>query len=378
MAKRKPDLIRVETASGYFDAFESIEITNDIQGIAEAKFVCGDDASFAKLEQLVAPGQPFKVFCNNHLRLTGRAEVNEVPGDSSSGVALNLTVRTRMADAKYSSADKAIKIEGKSLRQLIVAAYAPIRIKEANFVFGEFVDVDAMTGQGSKGRAAFEPDPIQLSKAKVQPPETIYEFVERHLKRYRATHWDAPGGQIMVGRPDVKQPCTYKLQCRRGAASAGNNLISYNRAKDWTDVPHKVEVHGKSQGEDSDTTSFRATAIDADVAKVANAAAGHFNRIVTLQDQQCKSLDTATQTANRELANRIQRKDCWDFVTDGWSYWDGTQQIDWAPNAMADVDVDQVGGAQGSYLITKTILKLAIGAGATTAITAIIPLAWSL
>jgi hypothetical protein len=379
MARRKPDVIRVETDSGTFDRFESLDVVNDIAGITEATMQCGDDSSFPELEQIVKPGQPFRVYCNDHLRLTGRAEINEVPGSCDAGVSLQLTCRTKMSDATYSRAPESLKVEGQSLRKVILAAYADIGITEADFVFGEFTDVEIMTGRSAKGRAPFEPDSITPDKAKVQPPETIREFVERHLKRYKATHWDGPDGKILVGRPDDAQSPLYTLKAKRGPASIANNLTGFRRVKDWTEVPAFVIVEGRSAGTcDVPGRSLRETAIQAEVAEVAGRT-GHFNRTVFLQDKQAKNAALAARTAAREMSSRVRRMNAWELFTDGWSFWTGSEQIDWAINTTVDVDVDAVGGVScGRYLIVRTSLKLDIGGGPTTGITVVAPGIWQL
>jgi hypothetical protein len=105
MPRREPDTIRVETDEGQFDGFQSLEVINDIAGISEAVFSIGDADSAAELDELVKPGQPFKVYCNDRLRMSGRAEVNEVPCDASSGAVLQLTCRTKLSDARYARAN---------------------------------------------------------------------------------------------------------------------------------------------------------------------------------------------------------------------------------------------------------------------------------
>lgn len=375
---RKRDIVRIESDGGRFDAFESLEIVNDIAGISEANFTVGDDGAWPDLRDIVAPGQPFRVYCNEHLRMTGRAEVNEVPGDLGSGIVLNLTCRTKMSDARYSSAATTIKLEGKSLKQVILDAYAVFGLAEGDFVFGEFTDVDIMTGRSAKGKAPFDPDPITPDKAKVQPPETVYEFVERHLKRYRATHWDGPDGKIMVGRPDDQQAPLYRLMSKRGKASVANNVVGYRKIRDWTEVPATVVVHGRSVSTGDDAPKpFRSTATDTDAMNVA-LATGHFNRSVLIQDQQSRNAETASRTAQRELSARIRRKDAWEVQVDGWSYWDGTQQIDWAINTVADIDIDAIGGVQGPYLIVRTGLRYDLSGAATTSLTVVAPGVWTL
>jgi hypothetical protein len=367
----------VETDKGQFDGFQSLEVINDIAGISEAVFTIGDADSAAELDDLVKPGQPFRIYCNDRLRMVGRAEVNEVPCDASSGAVLQLTCRTKLSDARYASADPSIRIQNATLKEVIVQAYGALGLKESDFRFGEFADVNAITGKSPGKPLPFEPDKIQLLQARVQPPETYYELIERHLNRYQATQWDAADGKINFGRPDDEQKPLYRLICRRDDPQ-GNNLISSRRIRDWTEVPLGVAVVGQGWGHGKHRDRFKAIALDSDVAAVAGAKGGHFNRPVVVVNQQAKSGKEAERIAQRELSARIRRKDAWEFTTDGWTYWDGAESIGWATNTTVDVDVDHVAGASGRYLIVRTALRLDSGGAATTAITVVAPGVWVL
>ena len=374
---RRRDQVRVETALGSFDRFESLEIVNDIAGLTEASFELGDDEAWSTLDEILHPGEPFRVYLNDKIRMLGRAEVNEVPGDAESGVRIKLTCRTKLSDARYRSAEPSLKVEQVSIKQAILNAYAPLGLSEAYFRWGQFVDVELMTGKSAKGQAPVDLQPFTVQQAKVQPPETIYEFVERHLKRYRATHWDGPDGTIIVGRPDDTQQPFYRLQAKRGASSRGNNILGFTKLRDWTEVPHIVRVHGQTWGRDITSSAFREEAEDNDVAAVV-ARTGHFDRLVLVQDQQSKDRSSARNAALRELSARIRRKNAWELRTDGWSYWNGSEQVPYANNTTVDVDVDAVGGPQGRFLVVRTALQLSIGSGPVTSLTTVAPGVWQL
>jgi len=375
VAKRKPDQIVVESAGTAFDGFESLEITNDITGPSEARLVIGDDGAWEELEQKVKPGTEWKVKLNNRLRLTGRAEVNEIPSDPDSGTLVQLTVRTKRTDAMVRSAEP-VTVQNTTIKAFILALYGQLGYGEADFVFGEFADVELMTGKSGAGKANVDNlASITVEQAKVQPPETIHECAERHLKRYQATHWDGPDGKIIVGRPDDTQAPRYVLLAKRGAKS-GNNVLRCQRVIDWTDVPRKVRVYGHTFGRDITSSHFSGEAQDDDVDAVA-AATGHFDRLVIVQDQQSKAADAAAKTAQRELSARIRRKHAWELETDGWSWWNGSEQVPWAPNTTVEVDVE-AGGPKGTFLIVRTVLKLDLEGAATTAITCVAPGVWQL
>lgn len=364
---RRPDRITVELDGGLFDRFSSLTITNDIVGETSATFEVGDDGAWPELERLVAPGAKCRVLLNNHPRLVGRAEINEVPGDAAGGVKLQLTVRTKLADARYASADESIRVENVSVKDFILALYSRIQVKPADFVFGSFAARDLMTGvEKGSSKPPINLEPMRVDQAKVQPPETIWDAAGRHLKRYHALHWDMPDGRILVGIPDDTQQPRYHLQCRRGAASKGNNVLSFRRVRDWSDIAMTVEVHGQDRGIDDTRQRVSALATDEDVLAVATKT-GHFYRNVSIPNQEARTPDQAAIYAERELSARRRRKDAYEVLVDGWTYWGKNEQTPWAIDTTASVDVDVLGvEARGSYLVTRTDVMLSTTGAATT------------
>lgn len=375
--RRKPDKVVVEVSGCVFDRFESLEIVNDILGVTEARFTVGDDGSWARLERLVAPGRIFTVKLNDKLRMKGRAEVNNIPGNPASGVVFDLMIRSKLSDARYASADPGITVTNTSIKQFVIRCYAPLGYAAADFkTSDELDDVELMTGKFRSRAGTKDVEAITPHQAMIQPPETICEAVERHLKRYRLLHWDAPNGQIIVGQPDENARPLYRLLAKTGRMGKANNIVSFERIKDWTNVARTVRVHGHTFGKDIVSSPFKGEATDADVDEVARRT-GHFNRLVLIQDMQSKDQAAAQRAADRELQARRRFKDALEITTDGWSFWNGTEQIPWAPNTTVDVDIDATGGPFGKYLITRTELRLTIDEGATTKLRLCRPKDWA-
>lgn len=393
MPRRQPDVIKIESAAGdasvAFSRFASLEITNDLLGATEAVFEVGapaqptsDSASsapfFRQIARVVAPGRPFKVYLNNRLRMTGRAEVNDVKAEGDRGFVMRVTCRTKMADARFASAAPGTAVQNTTVEKFVRTLYEQIGVTGDALVFDPGIkDAELMTGK-SLGGGAPVPDviPIDAQQAAIQPPESIAEAVDRHLKRFSASHWDGPAGDIIIGRPSDTQRPVYRLLAHRDAGRA-NNVLSFSRVRDWTDLPRSVRVYGQTYGKDVTSSQFKGEAEDSDVAAVAARAGRHFDRLVILQDQQSKSADAALGAAKRELAQRLGRKDAWEFEVDGWSYWNGSEQIPWAPNTVADVWVDGLEVPRaGAYFITRTVLKLDLDGGATTTLSLVKPGTW--
>lgn len=373
--KRVPDKIVVATESGNLERFSSLEVVNDLAGQSEATFEIGDDGSWSSLASEIYPGKPYTVWLNDRIRLVGRAEVNNVP-TSDRGMVVRLTVRTRMADARYASADPSIRTKDVSIKNFVLACYAGVGLYESDFCFEAFAARDLMTGKSGKTQAPVDLEPINAEQAKINPPETIFQAVERHLKRHHAAHWDAPDGRILVDAPDDTQSPLYRLLAKRGAASKANNVLSITRVRDWSEVASTVRVYGQSAGRVDPRKAMGGEAVQAEVDAV-RASTGDFSRLVLIPTQQVRDKGAAEAQAKRELTARSKRMDAWDVLVDGWSYWSGTEQINWATNTTVDLDCDMLGGTCGRYLIHRVRCTLN-DSGCQTQLSLLAPGLWVL
>lgn len=345
--------VRLEAIGGKaFDRFTSIEITNDLTAPAEASIECGDDGTWASLREYLALGAEFRVVVNGLLRMTGRLEAEDVPVDASSGATVRLLVRTKLSDATYASADPSIAVQGATLKQVVLKAYASLGYTEKDFVFKADLARDLMTGKPAKGKATAETklESMKLEEARVNPPETIYEFVERHLLRFHLTHWDSPDGKIVVGAPNDQQSPLYRFVCKRGAEGRANNVLAVRRVKDASDSPSVVGVFGAYSA-----TEWQKSKVSR-VIEVPEIAEAKLYRPVLFVDHSIQSREQADARAKREIVNRIKRLDSWEVHTDGWGFWDGRTETPYGVDTVADVDVDVAGGSAGAYLVHRVHL----------------------
>ncbi len=365
MATRPRDVVTIEGDAGSFDAFTSIEITNDLTGPAEASFELGDDGSWRSMEEKIRPGTLFEVRVNGRLRMTGRVQVNDVPVDADAGATVRFVVRTRMSDALYASASPSISVVGATLKDIVLRAYAPLGFKESDFIFKSDVSRDLMTGRSTRGHdSLLNLDPLRFEQAKVNPPETIYDFVERHLLRFHYTHWDAPDGRIVVGAPNDQQTPLYSFRIVRGASAGQNNLLSAHRTRDISEAPTSITVVtivGPEIAKTRIASTVRPAVTDVDPQL--------FHRPVMLMDTSLWSRDQTFAKAMRELLQRSKRLDVWELTTDGWSFWDGASLIPYGIDTVADVDVEVAGGSVGAYLLHRTVLRLDPDSGFTSQLT---------
>lgn len=370
---RPVDIIRLEGKPGSLAIFNSIEVTNDLLQPCGARFDIGDDGSYSTLYRAFAHAEPWKVYLNGWPRMSGVVVSQEIPDDAQSGTRVEIRLTTKMSSAYVASANPSTRVEKTSIADFIFKLYEPLGFERSDFVFQPAAERDLMTGKPTRGgKAPANLEPIKVEQAKVNPPETIYDAASRHLKRHGLMHWDAPDGRIFVGAPDVEQTPSYRFLSKRGARASGNNVLRVQRTADWYDVPSSVTIYGAFVGKDIAKAKIISTAAHADMVNA------EFERPVYLPKEGVKTFAAAEQEARRELAQKSKRKDSFEVMVDGWSYWDGSSGVPYAPNTTADVDLDALGGVQGRYFCHRVVLKEDARGSQTATLSLAAPAVWSL
>lgn len=367
MSVRRRDEITLESERGSFSRWQSISVTNDMTGLNECVVDVGDDGAEADFYRVIRPGELFEVRCNGRPRLSGRSEVNE-SSITPEGTRVRLIIRTRFADAKYCSADPAVSIEKTTFMAVAIAQYAKLGYKASDLVFAPGLDADLMTGKQTGQR---EPPvdliSIKVDAAKPQPTETVFAFIERHLKRIHCAHWEGPDGKIYFGRPNDEAAPMFVFTCRRGPESVRNNVGRATPKQDWSQALSEMWVYGESTGKDVASAAIKGVSKDDEVLEV-YARNGHFYRPVVLQNSEAKDLKEAETMARRERSARSKDKDAFQIQADGWTYWtDSGEQIPYSPNRVAFVDVFNRDPA--NYLIVATTSAMGVTQRATTQLT---------
>jgi prophage tail gpP-like protein len=353
--------------------FESVELTTDLLDTSTATFTIGDQGAWGTLERIVQPGSAISVYANGYLQMTGRSETIELPIEAGSGAVLQLVCRTKMADARYTSADPRISLQNCSIKEFMLRLYEPLGYGPSDFAFSAATERNLLTGKRVGAEDPTDLEPIKSEQAKVNPPETVFECASRQLKRHHLMHWDAADGRILVGAPDDEQAPRYFFQSKRGAASVGNNILSARRVVDWSEIASDISVFGGSGAKDVTKAAIRGVAADVDVLVVA-ASTGHFRRAVIIPNEGAKTQAQANAQARRELAARANRKNAWEIQTDGWSFWNGHDIVNMAINTTCDIDVDVTGySASGRFLISRLTRRLDVENGATSTLTLLAP-----
>ncbi len=352
---RPEPTVRIESVQGgdfsiVVDRVTQFEITQDLTAPSEARFELGDDGSWSAIKPALATGARFAIYVNNTPRLKGRLLAKNLPISVNGGATVQVTVRTLLADAFYSSAEE-FNLRKASLKDAILAAYEPLGVKESDFIFVADVNRDLLTGYRGRARGTKPPvdlAPIKEEDARVHPPETIREFVERHLNRYHLTHWDAGDGRIVVGAPDDTQLPLFNFRLRWGINGRANNLLEAQKLEDYEDVPVDLWVYGEGGGKGITKAKVQWLEVDPVLAGV---SPGLFRRAVVI-DNGIKTQSLAEARARREMSARSRMRDAWRLTYEGLSYWDG-RHIGFGVDTVCDVTIDAYGGASGAYLIYR-------------------------
>lgn len=378
MSARLIDEVRIEAEGvGAFDRFTTFSISNDMTSPSEAALEVGDDGTFSSLSDFIQIGKKYSVYLNNRIMLTGRVEVNDIPTDANGGASVRFTVRTKLADAMFATARADAKVRNVSLKAWVLGLYAALGYTEKDFVFRANVARDLITGKPSRGStSSHDPDPetIKEDAAKVQPPESIFMAVDRHLRRFGLMHWDSPDGKIVVGFPNDSQDPTYRFRCFRGPAGQQNNVLSIGHGINVSDIPSAITVAGS--GARASEGFIRAKVIEQAVdLDVTNAG---FVRPVTILAEAIRTSSLARSAALRELSARSMKKNTFDTIADGLSHWDGSDLVNYSIDTTAEVLCDTVNGQMGKYYIHRTQVTRDPDEGDKAAVTMIKEGIWKL
>ncbi len=329
-----------------FENFTSFQLTNSITGPSEASFEIGDDSGWDRLENLIGLGAQFMIIVNDRVRLTGRVEQIDSPSDAGQSTVQRVVIRTRLSDAMYASAPQGMNLRNVSIRDFILALYESLGLTEFDFDFRGDVSRDLMTGKSTKrGRAPKDLAKLTEDQAKVNPPESIFDAADRHLRRHGMMHWDAPNGKIVVAAPDDTQQPISTLRSFRGREAQYNNVMSVNRTQDVSGSPTVLGMFGRGG-----KSGFSKRAISSVLINQRLIDRG-FQRTVVISDESIRTRELANRRAAREFATRNRGLDRVSITVDGLSYRESSELLPWTPDTTHDLILETHGGFLGRYFL---------------------------
>lgn len=370
MPRRERDSVLIESVQGggfaiVVDRATQYEILTDLTGPSASRFELGDDGTWSAIRDALAIGGQFQVSVNDKPAMTGRLLTRNLAASASGGATVQVVVRTRLADAMFTTVDTKIGVKNTTLEAVLLAAFDRMQLTKADFIFQTDLARDLITGKGKQGSAVPDLTAMKEEEARPHPPETVYAFAERHLSRFHLMMWDAPDGRIVIGAPDDTQSPTYMMTARRGIAGLGNNLLSATKTEDFEDVPAEMWVFGVGGGKDQSKARIKFLTVD----PVLSVVDPFLDRTAIVIDESIKTQAQAVARAKRELMKRRLASDSWVLETDGLSYWSGSDRIPYGIDTVADVKVDVAGGADGACLVYQTRMTGSAEQSHTTSLT---------
>lgn len=356
-----------------FGDWTSLTLKLSLTSPSEVSFELGDDTGYDRVAPLIGLGALFRVLVNDRPCLTGRVELLNSVSDAPQSNTQRFVIRTRLTDAAYNSAPHHLRFKNVSIKSWVLGCYEAIGVDPEFIVFRGDVMRDLMTGKDSRGRAPpVSLEPLKEEQAKVNPPESVFDAVDRHLRRHGLMHWDGPNNNIIVAAPDDEQEPIASLWLYRGTDGQFNNCLSIDRTQDVSQSPTSLAVFGIGGKADFTKARVGAKLINDDLVRRG------FRRDVIITDSDVRTNSLAFRRSRREFAERNRSLDRLTIVLDGLSYREGNVNVNWAPDTVVDVVADHLGGALGPYFVEDVELSRSATTGDRTTLTVVRKGVWQL
>ena len=236
-------------------------------------------------------GIPSNVFQRS---MVGRAEVAGVPVDTLAGVTASDAGRSRFANSLTSS------------------------------------DIERLT----------------INEAKPSVGESIWDFIDRHAKRFGLMAWMSPDGKLILSSPNYGSAPLFRLVRRLREKSDDLNTIISGTARDDIDNRFShVKVYGRGPRNNPQRSRYTATAVDTEMSVY---------RPKHLHDNSVRSDEDAQKRAQREVT--LAAAQSFDYDCTVPDHGQGTYL--YSTDQMCRV-LDEVARVDGIYhIVARTFLKM--------------------
>lgn len=372
--------IRIATEDGdNFDAITSADVLSSVVRSSEASFEVGDDGSYRDIAELANLGTRFVAFVDETPRLRGRVEVLNSDVNARASSTIRFVVRTAISDLETNEVDLSIRVRDATIQQVIEAAVARKTAEPApaipapRIIYTTDVARSIMTGmRGRGGKTAKTLQPLTEQEAAPHPGETQKAFIDRHLMRHGLLIWDGPDGELVVGEPDDEQEPIYFFRCLLGPQGAHNNCVIMSRTRDAGGAPTHLTIYGHGGGGGKTRSKISAVRTNDELISLG------FDRRITLTESAIRTKDMAERTAARQFSERVRKVETVTISAIGHSFEDGGTRAAYAPDTVADLIFETLGGPLGPYYLEQTMARVSPSEGETTQIQLVRAGTWSL
>jgi prophage tail gpP-like protein len=209
--------------------------------------------------------------------------------------------------------------------------------------------LDEALGVESAGGANFaggmtpsEIERLQIREARPQPNESVWEYIDRHARRFGVMPWMTADGKLVIGAPNFGQEPTFRIvRRRRPISSDPNNVMDGALEQDLSKSWSTVVVYGRGSSPDGTRGRVRSLVLNPEWA-------APFEMPRYVHDRGVRSSDDATRRGSRELSEGRLAEVTLSYTMDG----HGQGDVLWAQNTTAYV-LDEVLGIDGVYYIAS-------------------------
>lgn len=201
---------------------------------------------------------------------------------------------------------------------------------------------DSLRARTSNDLLPSDIERIKIKDAKPKPGETVWAFLSRHVARFGLMLWMDPRGKLVVSSPRYDTAPIARLVRRfQNDPADPNTIISGGRTVNYADRFSRVEVYGRTRGDDVRRSAISFTEIDFDWPL-------DYERLLIVHDDSARELAEAQRRAKRELRTRAQNADVLTYTLSD----HGCAGYLYAIDSIVTVE-DEVAGVSGNWYVTK-------------------------
>lgn len=194
---------------------------------------------------------------------------------------------------------------------------------------------------------------IPLSEARPHVGETVWEFLERHCRRFGVLPWIDARGRLVIAAPDYDQEPLFVL--RRSLSPTPrepNTILEGGFVQDYAGLASEVTVYGRSHGRDASRSRFVGHATNPSVPVY---------RPVVIHDPSCASSEEAQRRAEQEISR--QREDAYALEYEVPQHGQGVRV--YAIDTVVDI-LDEAIGVEGLFYVVGRTFTMSRKEGART------------
>jgi len=322
----------------------------------------GDGSTMASLLKRFPANTPFQLLIGGAPQFSGYTEGRASSGSANQGAELDVHGRSILAKL-LTDLEKEASFNAKTHRELVeqalndleivkpfsngarpsvLSSNGPARRQRSNLATIKAFDPDDWTDVLTKP-AGNEGDSYQVLRTKLA--EKYLDLIRKHLDTVGLFPWDSPAGDIVIGRPNWRQPPAARL-IRTIGRVATSNIEQHHFREDFSQRFSEVSIYGKTHGRKYDKHTVSGAFTDDEMVNLG------IHKVKVLRDVRVTSIAHAEAIAKKHLAAGRRAAFTLEYEVRGHSTVNaqGTGSIIWTPDIVVDIVDEELGLANNYYL----------------------------